>query len=97
METGSSGTTPKGYITGTVAHEGEHGSDQKRFGMPRNGSLQNWNEKRAAVAQALTYKGAGLPEPDYGVLTPSGKIDGAGIETTADQSTGSWCKSGGDC
>jgi hypothetical protein len=83
-------------FAGTIVHEGNHGFDQQRFGMPKNSTIQNWGEKRANGAEALLFKGLGQDAPS-GIWTRSGGIDASMIERQSDASTASWCLQGGDC
>ena len=66
-------------FAGTLMHEGNHGVDQRRFGMPRDATTQNWGEKRSALAEALLFQGLGQDSP-WGSWTRGGECKKGGCE-----------------
>lgn len=87
-------TTPD--LAASLAHEGDHGSDQKKFGMPTSEPQELADEKRASTTEALTYKGLGVDSP-RGTWTQAGGLDHRAIEKEATESTALWCTNNTAC
>ena len=83
-------------LAATIGHEGNHGFDQKRFGMPETKSVELAGEKRAATTEALIYKANGVDSPRE-TWTQSGGLNGESIEKEAQESTAIWCQDNSAC
>jgi hypothetical protein len=78
-------------LTALVAHEGEHGLDQRAKGMPTDRASEKAGEIRASTVQATVFQGL---NSEYGVWlwTPDKGLQPNGIETSAEASTAHWCQ-----
>jgi RHS repeat-associated protein len=85
-------------LAATLTHEGNHGFDHLRYGMPRLGdrNAEKWHEMRATAAEALLFKGLGQ-DAASGIWTRAGGFNQGAIEAQAEASTESWCKHQGGC
>lgn len=83
-------------LAASLGHEGDHGSEQKKFGMPTTEARENAGEKRASTTEALIYKGLGVDSP-RGTWTQSGGLDHKAIEKEAAESTAIWCTDNSAC
>lgn len=77
-------------LAGIVAHEGEHGLDQRDNGMPKNRVSEKAGEIRASTTEAALYQGL---NSSYGpwLWTPERGLQPGGIERQAEHSTNLWC------
>jgi RHS repeat-associated protein len=75
---------------GTVAHEGEHGVQQKDHGMPRSAEEEYLGELQAFGVQGDVNRASGVKSA-YGIWSPSGGFNERAIQTGADKSTNLWC------
>jgi hypothetical protein len=90
---GSSVDTEK---AGTVAHEGEHGVQQKDHGMPQNRAQELAGERDSFTIQS--YVNQGLQDSSaYGIWTVQGGTDQKQIDSWAEKATDLWCQAGGNC
>lgn len=87
-------TTPD--LAASLGHEGDHGSEQKKFGMPTSESQELGGEKRASTTEALVYKGLGVDSP-RGTWTQAGGLDSKAIGKEAAESTALWCTDNTAC
>lgn len=78
-------------VAGTVAHEGNHGQEHLRLGMPLTENQERWAEKRAALTEAWTFKGLNI-DATWGTWTKAGGISSAAIQLEAEASTAAWCQ-----
>lgn len=81
-------------LAGVVAHEGEHGVDQKVNGMPRDRATEKAGEIRAATTESALYQGL---NSNFGpwLWTPERGPQPNGIERAAENATNLWCQSPG--
>jgi hypothetical protein len=86
----------KPEVAGVVAHEGRHGIDQRREGMPMSRAQEKAGEVRAFTTQAHAYQGL-ASESGWRIWTRSGGLDATAIERAAEQATQDWCAAGGNC
>jgi RHS repeat-associated protein len=81
----------------TVAHEGQHGLDQRANGMPKNRADEKASEVRAYTSEAALFQGLNSGFGPW-LWTPERGLQPGGIERSAENSTNLWCQSpGGNC
>jgi hypothetical protein len=83
-------------LAAALGHEADHGAEQKLFGMPQSKNEEMRGETRAAITEALVYKGLGLDSP-RGAWTSSGGIDTNAVKAEAILSTSYWCQGNPKC
>lgn len=88
------GKTPD--LAAALGHEGDHGAEQRLFGMPQSEEQEMAGETRASTTEALVYKGLGLDSP-RGTWTHSGGMNSEAINQEAAQSTALWCQGNPAC
>jgi RHS repeat-associated protein len=93
---GYGGTVDTHERAATLAHEGNHGVDQKRWGMTNSLHRREWNEKRAVTAEAAYFKGANQ-DARTGIWTRAGGIDANKVDRRALRSLEMSCPAGGTC
>jgi len=87
---------------GISAHEGQHGLDQRLFGMAKNRAQENATEINAFGAQSFVSQGLGVNSA-YGLWNTSWPASNAealrqqAIESNAQKATDLWCSLGGNC
>jgi len=84
------GGSAEGEKAGTVAHEGEHGVQQKANGMPTSNQQEYSGEQQAYSVQSYVNKGLGDTSA-YGVWTPQGGFSQGQVDFYATKSTQMWC------
>ncbi|WP_176693275.1 RHS repeat-associated core domain-containing protein [Arenimonas terrae] len=91
-------STGRSDLGATLVHEGNHGFDQARYGMPKwkSRSSEFWHEMRATAAEALYFKSEAIDAPS-GIWTKSGGFDAPAIQDQAERSTEAWCDAQGGC
>ena len=93
--TGGAGTSIyKAYVRNTVIHEGTHGADQLKVGMPTNLRMLKSTEKRASRAEAHVARGLG-EDHTQGYWTKSGRYDEKEISNAVQESVDKACSEGG--
>ena len=82
----------------TLVHEGNHGVDQVRYGMPRakDKASEFWHEMRATAAEVLYFRAENIDAPS-GIWTKSGGTNASAIQDQAERSTEAWCDAQGGC
>ena len=83
-------------VASTMAHEGRHGIDQQRDGMPSSRAMTKATELRAAKTEAYVWQGTNT-DALWGTWTRAGGFDPAAIEREAETATQMWCDAGGTC
>lgn len=83
-------------VASTIAHEGRHGIDQRRDGMPTARGMEKATELRAAKTEAYVWQGLRV-DALWGTWTRAGGFDPAAIEREAETSTQIWCGAAGIC
>ncbi|WP_369975826.1 RHS repeat-associated core domain-containing protein [Xanthomonas bundabergensis] len=88
------GISQSAALTATLFHEGQHGIDWKREGMPKTSHQENAGELRAARTEANAWE---LMKTDswWGTWTNLGGYNEGAIKNEADAATNLWC--GGVC
>jgi hypothetical protein len=84
------GGSPKAEKAATVAHEGEHGVQQKAGGMPGNNEQEFHGEQQAYTVQSDVNEGLNKTSA-YGTWTPGGGFNQGAIDDYATRSTDMWC------
>ena len=77
----------------TVAHEGEHGVQQKAQGMPTTNDQEYKGEQQAFQVQSYVNQGLGATSA-YGVWTPTGGYSQSAVNANAANATQIWCGCG---
>jgi RHS repeat-associated protein len=77
-------------LTGLLAHEGQHGIDQRTAGMPTSRASEKALELKGATTEAALFEGL---ESDYGpwLWTSQHGAQPNGIQREAEHSTAIWC------
>ena len=84
----------KSEVASTLAHEGQHGIDERRQGMPSNRGMEKAFELRAARTEAYVWQGLRI-DSLWGTWTSATGLNQSAIEAQAESSTQEWCKQGG--
>jgi len=84
------GGSPKAEKAATVAHECEHGVQQKAGGMPGNNEQEFHGEQQAYTIQSDVNEGLNKTSA-YGTWTPGGGFNQGAIDDYATRSTDMWC------
>ena len=92
----SDGSNLSTETAATVAHEGQHGIDEKANGMPQNRAQEKAYEVKAFTTQSFVNHGLGVNSA-YGVWTNVGGFNASAVDSSAETSTQSWCLAGGTC
>jgi hypothetical protein len=83
-------------VASTLAHEGQHGIDERQEGMPSNRSMEKSLELRAARTEAAVWEGLNV-DSLWGTWRQATGISVENIEIEAETSTELWCSAGGNC
>ena len=95
------GSKEEAEIAGTVAHEGQHGIDDKSRGNPRSEAEEYATEKNAFDAQSWVNKGLNVNSAYTGLwnvdwTTPYAALERIfGVQNWARKSTEAWCSEPG--
>ena len=84
----------KSEVASTLAHEGQHGIDERRQGMPSNRGMEKAFELRAARTEAYVWQGLRI-DSLWGTWTSATGLNQSAIEAQAESSTQELCKQGG--
>ena len=84
------GGSPDTEKAGTVAHEGEHGVQQKAHGMPTSNGQEFTGEQQAFQVQSYVNQGLGATSA-YGLWTPTGGFNQQTVDSNATNATQIWC------
>jgi hypothetical protein len=77
-------------IASTLTHEGQHGMDQRREGMPSSRDMEKSSELRAARTEAAVWEGLKV-DSLWGTWSQATGISVENIEREAEASTDFWC------
>jgi RHS repeat-associated protein len=86
LDSSPNGGTPSTEKAAEVAHEGEHGVQQKANGMPATPDQTYKAEQQAYTAQSFVNKGLNT-DSSWGVWTTSGGFNQNAVDETAADST----------
>lgn len=94
IEAGSGGSSSASFgprLGGVMAHEGQHGIDQRSGGMPKSRSDAKRLELGAYGTEGLFYKAINLVPAPHRLWSPVRGIDEDAVDRAADRSTKIWC------
>jgi hypothetical protein len=91
------GDSENNVIGGLMAHEGQHGIDQRKDGMPKDRESEKHHEVEAYTTQGIFNMGAGYRSDPWRLVGPGGGIDQDAVDRAAEASTQVWCSAGGAC
>jgi RHS repeat-associated protein len=83
-------------IASTLAHEAQHGLDDRRYGEALNRRMIMRTETNAARTEAYVYEGLRIDAP-WGTWTQATGMGPENVNTEAEASTKAWCDAGGNC